>query len=624
MKSGTWTYITAENKDQVLQEVFNELEKEEFIGFDTETEGLDPYRSNIILYQFGIGDKQYVINNRDVPVETFKKYFEDESYLFIGHNLKFDLKFLLHKKITVKRVWDTYVTEQILLNGLDMYYPHKSLDYVCKRHTGVFLDKSLRRLIFKGITATVLQYAADDVKYLKGIMESQHKEAQKKELELAIRLNNSFVPVIAYLEYCGFKLDKKAWLEKVENDQKELKEALNKLNGYIIKHNIKEFIDPQLDLFSTEKKVLINWNSQKQVIKLFKSIGIDTKTIDPETGDVKDSVEANLLRKQDHELISLYIRYKELQKRVSTYGLNWMKFIHPLTGRIHTKFQQWVTTGRMSSGGKEGDIQFPNAQNIPSDDETRRCIVAEEGYTLIDADYDSQEVRVFTNFCRDEALIKMFNEGYKDMHSYTAWYIFPHIKERFSELTVDVLKNIKEEFPKERHISKLGNFAIQYGGTGVTIAENCNIPLEDGEAFYKRYFETFRGVKRYFNWIYETSKLRGFIQYNNYTKEKFFIPKGLKDSKLKNYAYNYPVQGTSAAITKLAGILYWKHLVEEELVHIVKIVIICHDEYLIEVPEAIAEREALILKQCMEEAGKYYCEIVPLTASPVITKFWKH
>jgi len=97
-----------------------------------------------------------------------------------------------------------------------------------------------------------------------------------------------------------------------------------------------------------------------------------------------------------------------------------------------------------------------------------------------------------------------------------------------------------------------------------------------------------------------------------------------KNMQIKNYSYNYPSQGTSACITKYAGILYWRHLIEANLVFKVKSAIICHDEFLIECPPDIAEEEAKILKECMENAGNFYYTRIPLTATPVITKFWQH
>ena len=84
------------------------------------------------------------------------------------------------------------------------------------------------------------------------------------------------------------------------------------------------------------------------------------------------------------------------------------------------------------------------------------------------------------------------------------------------------------------------------------------------------------------------------------------------------------IQGSSACITKYAGILYWRHLLEKNLVFKVKLAIICHDEFLVEVPKEIAEEESIVLKQCMEQAGDFYCKRIKLTATPVITPYWKH
>jgi len=598
------------------------------IGLDTETMGMDPYTGSILTLQLGDYENQFVVDLTTVSINNFKNLLEDKSKIFLGHNLKFDIRFLLHKGIVLKNVYDTYIAEQIIWNGHDEI--KKSLDFVCYRYVGVMLDKSIRGRIFKEkLSERVIIYAADDIKYLGKIKEKQLERATKWDLLRAVRMNNMFVPVISYLEYSGFKLDTQKWKSKIEQDKKTLKEKLAELNKYIQENSIKEFIDPQLNLWNeNESRVNINWNSPEQVAKFFKILGIDTSIQDPETGELKDTVNAGFLEKQVNKnpIIQTYIDYRAALKRCSTYGENWFRYINPVTGRIHTKFQQWVTTGRMSSGGKDksSNVDYPNAQNIPADEETRSCIVPEEGYIFINADYDSQEVRVFANFCKDEALIKMFKEGFTDMHSYTAWHIFPKIREKYPELNQETIKLIKKDFPKERQISKLGNFAIQYGGTGYTVAENCNIPIEEGEAFYNAYFQAFKGVKKYFEQVFNRAKRTRVITYNDITREKYFIPNNLPESKIKNASYNYPVQGTSASITKYAGILYYRHLLEENLLFKVKIAIICHDEFLIEVPEELAEQEAKILKECMEKAGELYCQTIKLTATPVITRWWKH
>jgi DNA polymerase I-like protein with 3'-5' exonuclease and polymerase domains len=614
-------------QESTVEECLKYFKDKNIIGLDTETEGFDPFTKKLICIQLGDKDNQFVIDTSVVSVSNLQELLEDSSKTFVGHNLKFDLRFLLKERIVVKNTYDTYVSEQILYNGYENM--KKSLDFVTDRYCGVFLDKSMRGNIHReGLSDRVIKYSADDVKYLLTIREKQLERAAYFDLLRSLELNNLFIPVIAYLEFSGFKLDVDKWKQKSLRDKEELKNKLTQLNNYIIENNITKYIDRQLDIWSTDKKTTINWNSPAQVVDLFSILNIDTSIMDKETGEVKHSVNSKILSKKidENPIVSLYIEYRELLKKCSTYGENWFKFINPVTGRIHTKFQQWVTTGRMSSGGKDKDsnIDYPNAQNIPADEETRSCIVTEEENIFINADYDSQEVRVFANWCQDPALLKMFDDGYTDMHSYTAWHIFPEIKKKYPELTQETLKLVKKDFAHQRQISKTGNFAIQYGGTGYTVAENCNIPLQDGEEFYDNYFKAFTGVKKYFDYVYSFAKKNGYILYNNISREKYFIPKGLKDGKIKNYSYNYPIQGSSACITKYAGILYWRHLLEKDLVFKVKLAIICHDEFLVEVPKEIAKEESIVLKQCMEQAGDFYCKRIKLTATPVITPYWKH
>ena len=598
------------------------------IGLDMETFGLDPYTKKPICIQLGDKNSQFIIDTSCIPLRKLTPLLEDTSKTYIGHNIKFDLKFLLHEGIIINSVYDTYVAECILWNGYENM--RKSLDHVSKRYTGVFLDKSIRGNIQKeGLSNRVIKYSAQDISQLHEIKEKQLERATQWDLNNALRLNNYFVPVMAYLEYCGFKLDTVAWENKIQQDLIEKENKLKELTAFIEINDIKEFISPQLTMWETSR-VSINWNSPAQVVKLFNILGIDTQILDKDTGDMKNTVNSTLISKQinKHPIIKVYIEDREALKNCSTYGKNWFNFINSITGRIHTKYQQWVTTGRMSSGGKDTEdgkvVKYPNAQNIPSDEITRKCIIADKGNILVNADYDSQEVRVFANWCLDPTLLRMFDEGFTDMHAYTAWHIFPEIRGKYPDLTKESIKLIKQDFPNQRQISKTGNFAIQYGGTGYTVAENCNISLEEGEKFYNEYFEAFKGIKKYFDECYKNAKKRGWIVYNTVSKEKYFIPKELKDGKIKNSSLNFPIQGSSAAITKYAGVLYWRHLIEAGLVFKVKIAIICHDEYLIECPLDIAEQEAEVLKKCMEKAGDLYCKRIPLTATPVITKFWTH
>jgi DNA polymerase I-like protein with 3'-5' exonuclease and polymerase domains len=432
------------------------------LGLDIETTGLDPYTDRILCIQIGDEHNQFVIDTAYYPARLFKSLLEDESKLFLGHNIKFDTKFFLHERIVIRNVYDTYVSEQIVWNGYEEM--KKSLDYVCHRYTGEMLDKSVRGDIHReGLSTRVIRYGASDVRVLPAIKRAQKLRAEKYHLINAIKLNNLFVPVMAYLEYSGFKLDTNLWQQKIDRDIAEMNGVIAELNQFILDADVRRFIKRQLDLFDPTPKVNINWSSSKQVTELFKIFNINVE-LDEDDEDGKESVSAKLLKKQldAHPIIPKYIRYRELLKRIGTYGVNWYKFISPVTGRIHTKFQQWMSTGRMSSGGKDKDskTKYINAQNIPSDAATRQCIIADQGNILINADYSSQEVRLFVDRCRDEALLKMFDDGYQDMHSYTAWYLFANIREVYPTLSKETMDRVKKEYPIERHKSKFANFAI--------------------------------------------------------------------------------------------------------------------------------------------------------------------
>ena len=148
-----------------------------------------------------------------------------------------------------------------------------------------------------------------------------------------------------------------------------------------------------MSIFDTDQKVLINWNSPAQVVKLFNEIGIKTTII--KKGKEKDTINAKELesQKNDFEIIPIYIDYKECQKVCSTYGFSWFKCIDPVTNRIHTTFKQLNDTGRLSCGNKKENK--PNIQNVPSDEETRHCFVSQYSNTkLINADYSGKRKKL--------------------------------------------------------------------------------------------------------------------------------------------------------------------------------------------------------------------------------------
>lgn len=657
-------------KESSIEYALNYFKDKEYIQLDTETSGFDPYLNNVICWQIGDRQNQFVIENKDYPFENYKEFFENESKTFILQNAKFDLRFFFSKKVIIKNIYDTYLAERLLTLGKPAFIK-KSLDALVKRYCNTdIINKDIRGQIhWRYLDNIVIDYAAKDVEFLEDIMKAQLKRLQNYDLLKNMSLQNRYCIVLAYCEYCGFKLDKTKWIKLYEETLQKLNKQVEILNNFIIK-DFPKYVKPQLDLFRP-LECNINWNSSDQVIPFLEDLGLDLWTI--EDGERKKSCGSSVIVPQvnKHPIVKEYLKYKKYFKHCSTYGLNVTNQINSKSGRLHTQFTQIMNTGRLSSGGKDKALKIENInfQNIPADEEIRSCFIAEEGNTLIVADYSGQEQIVLANQSQDKNLIKFYNSGFVDMHSFIASHIFSCNMEDILTAKKKYDKGLEltdEEklLLKYRQIAKAAGFAINYGGNGYTIAKNLSISEEEGDKVYKNYFETFPGLKEYFSKIKKLMWSRGYILYNNLDRFKLFIDlewfnkrkerftpefwdeyrfhKENETDKFKNelsplvreyyrkvssaerLAMNYPIQGTSASITKVAGLLFYLELVKRNLLFTVKICNFVHDEIVVECPINLKEEIANLLKTSMEKAGDYYCKIIPLKATPKITPYWKH
>lgn len=629
------------------------------IGVDTETDSLDPFTGTLLTLQLGDYNTQFVIDCTTIDITIFKQLLETK--ILILHNAKFDLRFLFLYKIVPIKVFDTFLAEAVLYMGIAN--AKKSLEYVCKNYLGIQLHKELRgHIIYEGLTDDVVQYAAHDVKYLKLLKDKQLQEIAKRGLVYALELENRFVIPLAYTEFCGIKLDQVKLAEKNNQDRLTAEKYKTQLNQWLIEHPIA--IQEEGSLFSNvEMQLKINWDSPKQVITVFKNLGINTLILDKKTGKEKDSVDSKHIEKyaKKFPIIDLYLKYKESQKLVSTYGDTMFGYINPITNRVHTNFTQILDTGRLSSS--------PNLQNIPrlpdpKDKEAgkiyeRECFVAEKGNCFVDGDFTGQEQVIFANFSKDKNLLEFYKSGESDMHSYIASKIYPYLNNL-------PLQEIKKKYPKERQEAKSAGFAITYGGNGNTIATNLNIEPERGEFIYNSYFKAFPGIKNYFDACSKFAARNGYILINPVNRRKVFI-NNFKDflelqTKTREYgfwetyrkekqkeseyflttlkplvksyfsrlgeisrmSYNFPIQGTGAEMTKIATIEFFNLLRKNNLLFVVKIVNLIHDEILIETPLELKEVCKKWLEKCMIQAGSYFCTIIPLKANVVTSTYWEH
>lgn len=610
--------------------------------------------------------------------DIVKEYLESDTRLFLGWNLMFDLCFLYVQHIYPRHIYDGMIAEQLLYLGYPISYREKSLKAAAWNYLGINIDKSVRgKIINEGLTIEVIVYAAGDVMYIEDIKNCQYKEIENQHLRVAVELECEFVKSLAYFKYCGVHLDRTKWKIKMAKDAAKLNEAITELNDWVVKWDsenphsgydiqypeinhpkysadytdtvnkllkdgYKRFppkdlqtpegkidaykkvirnqftkVDNQGDLFSgfdLKPKCIINWSSQKQVIPLFEALGINVEAFDKKTKQKKKSIEANILKpqKEDFPIISIFLKYQEAAKVVSTYGQNWLNAINPVTGRIHVDFHSIGTdTARVSSGGGVWKL---NLQNLPNDAETRACFTSESGNAWLSADYQSQESRIIASVSKDEAMIKLFEEGCGDVHSLVAYMSYVHIIPRDTRI-----EDIKKLYHQARQDAKGIEFAINYGGDFNTIANNKGIPLEEAKQIYDNFMKGFPGVKDYQDYcrsawlkagyilmnpitghrchiedIEELQEVHKIIQepgfWDYYQKLKFKDPTNEIVQRVKNYlkrkstlgknSINYRIQDRGAMCFKLSSIKLFNWIIAHNYQDIVKMCVPVHDKNL--------------------------------------------
>lgn len=756
-------YSGAKYKCITVEESFEVLNPLSIVGLDTETTGTEIWTGRLLLLQLGNKENQVVIDCTTIDINQYKDYLESNR-LFIIHNAKFDLRWLYKEHIVVRNVYDTYLGEKILFLGFPPGIVSLSLQACCDRYLHVYLDKTVRGKIHAGVTEEVIVYAANDVVYLEDIMNAQMKIIAQRGQQNALEIENKFVRVLAYIEFCGIKLDPSRWKAKMVKDEDRLRVAEQKLNDWVVKYvldkddpsliqrnydshkkgkptKLKESVHvviPAPSLFSefdTGPQCIINWSSSKQVIRLFKELGFDLLVKDKKTGKMKESVESKYIemQKDKSDIVPLYLEYSAAFKVVTSFGQNFLDAINPITQRIHPTFNQMMDTGRLScgSGGKgrggktkDDDIaeededkntttqtndKSVNIQQLPATEETRAAFVPEKGHLLVDCDYGDQEGHVFTELSNDREWIAFYNDpNERDGHSFVAKMCFPKDLDGIEE------KQVKKVRKDLRDLAKKARFCFNYNGQAPTMAANCNIPVDFATEIQDNYFKRFNGIASYFKvqkrdmwdrgyiliskitglraYIYDYPILKGIERRKNSMGDSFWdIYKAARDSgrviseipppvmqeiakkfaqgvpieeiairysyKVKkagkveerfidinretvyvsvmkhlwkrksasdSQSCNYPSQGTAAAMTKIAGIRYFNHLVNDGLIFKVLIPNDVHDEYLIEPPEEIAEQEAKKLSECMEYAAAIFCKKVTIKAVPEISDKWVH
>jgi DNA polymerase I len=563
-----------------LPDIAETLAVAEAIGADIETTALDPRDGKTRLLQLATPEETFVIDVFAVRDLSPLKGVLESGPAKALHNSKFDYQFLFDEHgVSLSPLFDTMLAAQLLDGG--EYGASYALEAVAERYLDEAVDKSARREDWSGgLSQRQLEYAARDAAILLPLRERLAGKLEEERLGYISVIEFGAVAAIAEMELAGIKLDLARW--------KELEKTVRERRDRAAE-NLESFFPPPEGVLPLEGLgPRLNLNSPKQITDAFRTLGIEL----PDT-------KVWTLLKIDHPAAEALLEYRELQKKLGTYLETYPSFIHPKTGRIHANFLQCrVPTGRLA-------CTSPNIQQIPHEDEFRRCFVAEEGNVLVIADYSQIELRILAEVSDDPAFVTAFQEG-EDLHRVTAatMYDVP-----MDEVTRD-----------QRSAAKRINFGLMYGRGARSLSAQLGTDEERGRQLIDEYFANYPKVQRFLqrtaNRAVRDRELRTLAgRVRKFGNDPVADDRGA----MRREAMNYPIQGTASDIAKLA-----LGYVREDLEGLDARLINCiHDEFVVECEEDVSSEVSERTRAAMIRAGEEILNKVPVDVEVAVSREWR-
>ena len=562
--------------------LLKKLMEQKEVCFDTETTGLDALTAELVGVSFSYepGKGYYIPFPTDFEeakeiISEFKPFFESESVLKIGHNLKYDYKVLYKYGITPQgKSFDTMIAHYLL--NPDMRHNMDVLSETYLQYKPVSIEsligkKGKNQKQFGELDLEVQkEYAVEDADItlqLKGFFAPQLPGVNAQKLLEEIEM--PLMEVLADMEIEGIRLDTDV-----------LAEQSIKISAEILELEKKIYKDAQEEF---------NLNSPKQLGEiLFEKLKLDAKAKKTKTGQYATGEEVLVKLKDKHDIITDILDYRQLQKLKSTYVDALPKEVSIDTGRVHTTFSQTVAaTGRLASVN-------PNLQNIPirseQGREIRKAFVArDENHVLVSADYSQIELRIIAELSQDPVMIESFKMN-EDIHRSTAARVF---------------KVLLDEVTREqRSHAKTVNFGIIYGVSAFGLAEQTGLSRSEAKELIDAYYETYPVLKKYIENQIQIAREQGYVE-TILGRRRY-----LKDINSRNHvvrghaernAVNAPIQGSAADIIKIAMINLQKKLKEN---YKTRMLLQVHDELVFDVPKDELETVKPLIKETMENAVK--------------------
>lgn len=588
LNSVTHTYKLVEDEEE-MRALSQKFLSAKTLSLDTETTGTDAMTAELVGLSFAVEEfEAYYIpvpperEEAQKIVDIFKPAYENPSSLKTGQNIKYDMLVLARYGVDIKgKMFDTMVAHYVLQPEL----PH-NMDALAEQYLGYSTIKIEELIGPKGKKqknmrdlppGDVYEYACEDADVTLRLKNALHDELVRNDaIQLFEEVEMPLVRVLAAMELTGVRID----TETLRETSELFTLRMNKLEEEVFALAGESF----------------NLSSPKQVGEiLFDKLKIDERAKRTKTGQYVTSEEVLEKLRPRHEIVDRILNYRGLKKLTSTYVDSLPTLINPSTGKIHTSFNQTVTsTGRLSSSN-------PNLQNIPvrGDDgkEIRKAFIPEPGCTFFSADYSQIELRIMAHLSGDKHMIEAFLEG-DDIHASTAAKIYH--------------KPIGDVTRDERRKAKTANFGIIYGISVFGLAERLNVPRSEARELIDGYFATYPRVREYMDESIERARRQGYIE--TLLRRRRYLPDiNSRNAIVRGYAernaINAPIQGSAADIIKIAMVRIYNRFLSENLRSTMMLQV--HDELNFSVfPDEREKVEQIVIHE-MENA---YSLSVPLKA----------
>lgn len=588
LNSVTHAYKLVEDEEE-MRALSQKFLSAKTLSLDTETTGTDAMTAELVGLSFAVEEfEAYYIpvpperEEAQKIVDIFKPAYENPSSLKTGQNIKYDMLVLARYGVDIKgKMFDTMVAHYVLQPEL----PH-NMDALAEQYLGYSTIKIEELIGPKGKKqknmrdlppGDVYEYACEDADVTLRLKNALHDELVRNDaIQLFEEVEMPLVRVLAAMELTGVRID----TETLRETSELFTLRMNKLEEEVFALAGESF----------------NLSSPKQVGEiLFDKLKIDERAKRTKTGQYVTSEEVLEKLRPRHEIVDRILNYRGLKKLTSTYVDSLPTLINSSTGKIHTSFNQTVTsTGRLSSSN-------PNLQNIPvrGDDgkEIRKAFIPEPGCTFFSADYSQIELRIMAHLSGDKHMIEAFLEG-DDIHASTAAKIYH--------------KPIGDVTRDERRKAKTANFGIIYGISVFGLAERLNVPRSEARELIDGYFATYPRVREYMDESIERARRQGYIE--TLLRRRRYLPDiNSRNAIVRGYAernaINAPIQGSAADIIKIAMVRIYNRFISENLRSTMMLQV--HDELNFSV---VPEEREIVEQIVIHEMENAYSLSVPLKA----------